>query len=223
VERLRGLPIRHAIGATLSDRPRWSKNVAQLAELRYNRFMSDAAYELAQDFANKIIHLSRRPGGRVFLDHLLLQMQVQGLLGPWIELMRKRDEMGDAERREKLLTHCVGWDTYEAAVMFHTPTRSLRATWEWVERTRREAECDPDTGEHLEGASMFMTALDRAISFLRAALANGPMPTHDVVRMAAEEGISTRTLTRARKIVGARSARGTGMPARYWLSLPGPR
>lgn len=59
--------------------------------------------------------------------------------------------------------------------------------------------------------------LERAVAFLRAELAEGPMPTVRLYRHLSGTGISVRTLERARKTLGCR-ARKVG---RVWhVTMP---
>lgn len=61
-------------------------------------------------------------------------------------------------------------------------------------------------------------ALGEAIGFLRDELANGPVPSRKLDACAADAGIAKRTLVRARKELGVKSAKG----ANGWtVSLPG--
>jgi hypothetical protein len=62
--------------------------------------------------------------------------------------------------------------------------------------------------------------LERAIAWLREQLADGPMPTATVERLAGGAGISPATLKRARKAVGVRAKKRGGTPPRTWLDLP---
>lgn len=65
------------------------------------------------------------------------------------------------------------------------------------------------------------SAIEEATAFLRDALAEGPVPARDVKRAAREQGISDRTLARARRTLGgtARKA-GFGRGAPWVWSLP---
>lgn len=63
--------------------------------------------------------------------------------------------------------------------------------------------------------------IDRAIAFLQSELAHGELPTVFVEQAAKDEGISPRTLDRARTRLGIVSRRsGFGREGRSWLSLP---
>lgn len=60
-----------------------------------------------------------------------------------------------------------------------------------------------------------------AVDFLRAMLAEGPVPASDLIRQARQEGISERTLRRARDRAGVQSRRqGFGKGSVVWWSLP---
>jgi len=46
---------------------------------------------------------------------------------------------------------------------------------------------------------------DHAVRFLRELLADGPYPAKDIPDLAADQGISWRTLERAKKLLGVKS------------------
>lgn len=54
------------------------------------------------------------------------------------------------------------------------------------------------------------TAQDEAVEWLRALLADGPVPAKEATRKAREDGISERTLRRARKAAGVRTEQDRG-------------
>jgi hypothetical protein len=65
--------------------------------------------------------------------------------------------------------------------------------------------------------------IDKAVAFLLQELAHGEVAVAEVEANAKYEGISVRTLDRARtrlKVVSRR--RGFGRVGRFWLSLPAP-
>jgi hypothetical protein len=63
------------------------------------------------------------------------------------------------------------------------------------------------------------SAIDTAVAFLRDALGNGPKSVREVVREARAEGISSRTLDRARSALGVRSV-PSGFGGPRTLTLP---
>jgi len=63
--------------------------------------------------------------------------------------------------------------------------------------------------------------IDRAVAFLLSELAHGELTSVYVEQAAKDEGISLRTLDRARTRLGIVSRRsGFGREGRSWLSLP---
>ena len=60
------------------------------------------------------------------------------------------------------------------------------------------------------------TARDRALAFLRAQLAAGPLPSSDLYDNAEAAGLSPRTLRRAKKQLAARAFRPPGQTRWYW-------
>jgi hypothetical protein len=59
-------------------------------------------------------------------------------------------------------------------------------------------------------------AIDEAIDFLRATLADGPRPTTEILEEAAAAGVSIRTLKRAKAKVGAQAYRPHGRKCWFW-------
>jgi hypothetical protein len=72
------------------------------------------------------------------------------------------------------------------------------------------------------GGSSTWRPRDRACEFLTAALAEGPRTSRDLWELARKEGLSERTLNRAKQELGIRSVwlGALGRPLSYWL-LPG--
>lgn len=59
-----------------------------------------------------------------------------------------------------------------------------------------------------------------AIRFITSQLAAGPMPAKNLQKNASEQGISNRTLERAREILGIVTFK-SGIDGKWWLGLPG--
>ena len=92
-------------------------------------------------------------------------------------------------------------------------------------RVQWEGACDHTAERLLSAASNpeERLARDEAAEFLRRILADGPVLVREVEREARAEGISERTLNRARKQVGVQAEK-VGQPGdnkqEWWLSLP---
>jgi replicative DNA helicase len=69
------------------------------------------------------------------------------------------------------------------------------------------------------------SATSKAVEWLRAELADGPVASKELQAKAAAEGIFERTLTRARGAIGvkATATRVNGRPTEWFMSLPGQR
>ncbi len=65
---------------------------------------------------------------------------------------------------------------------------------------------------HAEGSSK----LGRATAFLRATLKDGPVPAREIEQMAEDEGISSRTLKRAKEQLGVQPKKETKTMAGHW-------
>jgi hypothetical protein len=97
-----------------------------------------------------------------------------------------------------------------------------------LETSRLElvGECDytaRDLGSQAggDGGTDEATRLEEACEFLRAELTDGRRPSKDIIRRARENGISPRTLDRARAELGVEAAReGFGDEGRWYLGLP---
>ncbi|HSW01838.1 MAG TPA: AAA family ATPase [Sedimentisphaerales bacterium] len=75
--------------------------------------------------------------------------------------------------------------------------------------------------ENRESSEGDKTAVQRAVTWLQDALADGPVPSADVLTHAKAQGISQRTLERAKESLGVRSDRKSGQGAASWyFELP---
>jgi putative DNA primase/helicase len=94
------------------------------------------------------------------------------------------------------------------------PVQTSRVSWEpqAVSVTADEAM------QAAESPQRNLSALDEAKEWLRETLAYGPMPATEVFARAADEGIATKTLQRASKVVVAKTKQG--MDAGWMWSLP---
>jgi len=121
------------------------------------------------------------------------------------------------KRRVLAVTKCnLAVDTTEALAYHLEPCgRAVRAVWEGAsEHTQQTLLAGIGAGEK-------QRPVDEAVVFLRGILADGPMPCNQVQERATEQGISQRTLDRARRKLGVRSTpTGFGGPRRWTLPSP---
>ena len=148
-----------------------------------------------------------------------------GALARMVFVAAKREDEADGgshmfARSKSNIAPCRGGFAYDLIQCNLLPWNIEASLIQWGTKLEEGAKEMLARAENVDKEETDDTKTNTAIHFLKTVFRNGPISTNDLNQKAAEQGLKSRTLMSARKILGVKAEKSTGRDGGWTLSLP---